>query len=703
MCLITAHYDPVVRGDDKLILEFNTESLENFNAKKISENIAAMRESADNQRELTTMLTSYRMQARAVGKGKEFDELVSRINKVNPPDELAIRYEYEFEDFAESETPYWDVFDQPTTLLRLQRLEVLASEARELGYKSFKKSYDAFQKNLRKLNVRMDGTSFQNPTNFPGQPMELDAGDWRCDAMGVVRETGNGGTETACIHPIMPVERFKNIDTNEEKIKIAYFNGKYWHYEIISKLNAFDASKVIQLAAKGVSVTTKTARALAEYLCYIEGKNKDIIPETESVGRLGYIGNGRGFSPYVDNIVFDGDANYASIYAAVSEKGDHTAWLKEAVKCRNESLTAHIILAASFASPLIGKIGCQPFFVHLWGVESGTGKTVALMLAASVWGNPEIGRYIQTFNATQVGHEKTAAFLNNIPMCIDELQLSKDSHGHSKFDVYQLAQGVGRTRGNKGGGIDETPSWSLCIITTGESPITSASNGAGAVNRVIDVECKAAEKVIKDGFLTSGCLKQNYGSAGKKFIESMTAEEFESAKLRYQELSKELTSSNSTEKQAMAAALIILADELADRFIFHTNKTLTVADMEGFLKDKADVSAGQRAYNFLCDWVAVNTNRFSITDNTGEFWGKIAEDENKVYIISNVFRKVLTDNGFDEKAVTSWLRSNYLITPDKNGKNTKYTSVGGRYARYVVMHLPHSDDWTADEYDGGLL
>ena len=157
------------------------------------------------------------------------------------------------------------------------------------------------------------------------------------------------------------------------------------------------------------------------------------------------------------------------------------------------------MLAASFASALIKKIGGLCFFVHLWGVESGTGKTVALMLAASVWGNPAIGQYVQTFNATQVGHEKTAAFLNNIPMCIDELQLSKDSHGRSKFDVYQLSQGVGRTRGTKSGGIDKTPVWDLCILTTGESPLTSDNSGAGAVNRVIDIECKAKDAVIKNG------------------------------------------------------------------------------------------------------------------------------------------------------------------------------------------------------------
>jgi uncharacterized protein (DUF927 family) len=366
-------------------------------------------------------------------------------------------------------------------------------------------------------------------------------------------------------------------------------------------------------------------------------------------------------------------------------------------------MTAQIMLAASFASPLLGKIGCLPFFVHLWGVESGTGKTVALMLAASVWGNPDVGQYIQTFNSTQVSCERTAAFLNNIPMCIDELQLSKDSHGRSKFDVYQLAQGVGRGRGNRAGGIDVTPTWRLCILTTGESPLTSDSSGAGAVNRVIDIECKASDSVIKDGFTTSSCLKKNYGFAGRKFIEAMTNEELKGAEQRYQELFKQLTESNTTEKQAMAAALVILADELADKHIFHTGKVVTVSDISKFLKDKSEVSAGQRAYNFLCDWVAVNASRFQTSDNNGEFWGKVDEYNNKAYIISTVFRKALTDNGFDERAVTSWLRANHLIEPDKNGKNTKYTSVDGRYARFVIMQLADVNNAEFDIEDIELL
>lgn len=669
---------------------------------EILKDIAYMSET---QEQLTINLTLLRNAAIRANSKKIFDQCldVAKNGGIAPEDMNGCewRFHYNAEDFGNSEEPYREVFNQPTAFLKQRALDRLTVEANKCGYKGFKATYKAFESSMRMGNS--SSGSLINPTDFPQQPIELECGEWHCDYTGVSKVMKDK-VEYACLHPIMPTERLVNIDTGEEKLRISFNKGKYWRDFIASKLDLFDASKVIKYSALGVSVTSKSAKLLSEYLCDIETLNPEIIPETESVARLGYIGDGQQFSPYVDNLVFDGDANYGNIYASITQRGNYTNWLAEARKCRSESLTAHIMLAASFASPLIGKIGCLPFFIHLWGVESGTGKTVALMLAASVWGNPDVGQYIQTFNSTQVGHEKTAAFLNNIPMCIDELQLSKDSHGKSKFDVYQLSQGVGRTRGNKSGGIDKTPTWSLCILTTGESPLTSESSGAGAVNRVIDIECKASDSVIKDGFETSSCLKQNYGFAGRKFIESMTEEEYSKAAERYQELFKQFASGNSTEKQAMAAALIVLADELADKFIFQTGKTLTVADLSVFLKDKADVSAGQRGYDFICDYIAMNQSRFlKPEDNSGEVWGKIVD--NKVWINASKLNKILTDNGFSKTAIMSWIDSNGLLEYNKNSSDrhkTVKTTVYGMRNHYYVLKLPNEqvgDEFIGEELD----
>ena len=78
-----------------------------------------------------------------------------------------------------------------------------------------------------------------------------------------------------------------------------------------------------------------------------------------------------------------------------------------------------------------------PFFVHLWG-GTEVGKTVGLMLAASVWANPEVGRYIHTFNSTAVGREKSAAFVNSLPLILDELQIVADRKTFDK-DIMLLA------------------------------------------------------------------------------------------------------------------------------------------------------------------------------------------------------------------------------------------------------------------------
>lgn len=98
------------------------------------------------------------------------------------------------------------------------------------------------------------------------------------------------------------------------------------------------------------------------------------------------------------------------MFRAVQSRGLVSSWLSAAQYMRRHSDAAKILLAASFASALVEPMGALPFFCHVWGIDSGTGKTVGLMLAASVWGNPAIGEYIQTFNGTVVGHEKQRLF-----------------------------------------------------------------------------------------------------------------------------------------------------------------------------------------------------------------------------------------------------------------------------------------------------
>lgn len=600
---------------------------------------------------------------------------------------IMARFTFTKEDFY-SEEPYAFVFSYASDRFRHDlEMNKMAEEAKKAGYTGFKKSYQAYLKSLHLKNAA--NVDRNNPSDFPDQPIELECGQWLCDATGVKTVDGTYGTVQACCHPIMPVERLVNIDTFEEKVNLAFYKSKRWRNIIVSKEITAVASKITNLAVRGIAVTSENAKALVKYLCDIENMNLDIIPEHESVSRLGYVDEGR-FSPYVDGLIFDGDAAYSNIFNAIKEpKGDFDEWLKIAKKCRSESMAARIMISASFASVLVQKVGNNSFVVHLWSCESGTGKTVALMVAASVWGDPELGVYIQSFNSTAVGHERMAAFLNNIPMCIDELQLAKDNHGNSRADVYQLAQGFGRTRGNKIGGVDKTPTWRNSILTTGETPIVREGSGAGAEARVIDLEVPMRQKVISDGRGVANAVRKNYGYAGRKFIENA---DFDRARELYKMYAEKLDKINIQVKQSGSAAIILAADALVSEMFFD-EKPMEVSDIQNFLKTNNDVSLGDRGYKYICDWVAINIKNFISNTDMAEMPTKIygmKDGSDWIYINQSVFKQAVEEGGYNSRALLSSLKSKGLIQTRAKSM-TKDKRIAGVHVECVVLKLPDAE------------
>lgn len=598
------------------------------------------------------------------------------------------------EDFISGLTPFEFVYSFRQNPFQHERMQKIMSDyAKKIGFIGFSKQYKAYCKSM---SMEAGQCQSDNPTNFTGQTLELNAGEWMADDSGVSRE-GFYGTEYACMHPIMPVERLVNIDTGEEKMRLAYRKGKVWRTTVVDKRVLASANKITELASAGVLVTSENAKLLVRYLSDLDALNYEAIPERKSVGRLGYIQD-EGFSPYVEGLIFDGDASFRSLFLAVEAHGSYEEWKKTALRCREMSLTARILLAASFASPLLEVLGALPFFVHLWGVDSGTGKTVALMLAASVWGNPALGSYLKTFDSTIVGNEKTAAFLNHLPLCLDELQLARDSKGRTQFDVYKLAQGVGRTRGNKSGGVDMTPTWKNTILTTGESPLIGQNAGAGAVNRVIDIECVSGSPVITEGREVSAAVKSNYGFAGREFVERLYSSEEERSGLMemYNTFFGILSQSDTTEKQAMAAAAILTADTAMCDWIFKRQcMPMSFEDIKKFLASKASVSLGERFYPVIVAWVAENRSHFETIQMPAQN-GTYGRIEGDIAYISKVrFDALCEENGVSSRSVLSWMKEKGLIRTQNKGCACR-KRVDGIPIQTIAVHIDFVREY-ADE------
>lgn len=564
---------------------------------------------------------------------------------------------YTREDYLEGTDPYeflYQFYDDKFVLDRL--LQRMSEQARKVRVTGFKKAFSEYVKKQMAL-ARPVGMAV---TQFEGQEVELDTGPWQADEYGVTISEDYREV-VACNHPILPVMRLVNIDTGVEKLVLAFRKGKQWRHTTADKRTLASRQSILELANVGVAVTSESAAYLVRYLHDIEGLNYDQIPEKQSVGRLGWIGE-EGFSPYVSELVFDGDANFRSFFESVKARGSLEEWLDLARQVRAaEGITARIVLAASFASVLVGPLGCLPFFVHLWG-GTEAGKTVGLMLAASVWANPEMGKYIHTFNSTAVGRERSAAFCNSLPLILDELQIAKDKKEFDK-DIYMLSEGVGRTRGNRSGGTDQTPTWQNCILTSGEMPITGAASGGGAVNRIVEVECR--ERLFSDPRGVANTAKRHYGHAGRLFVQRLTEGGFDEAEGLFNRFSSALRENDTTEKQAMAAALILTADQLATRWLFEDGRALSLEDISEFLRTRASVDQNGRCYDFLCEYVVQNRHRFCGESEQNEVWGAV--DRGRAYIVRSVFNRICQDEGYSPQAFLSWARKSKKIETKGKG------------------------------------
>ena len=587
--------------------------------------------------------------------------------------EIAVIPEYTAYDYYNSSAPYEWLYQFKDDKFKLKQMtQKMKDKAGSVGVKCFISLFNSYCE----MQAQRSGEMLANSTQFDGQDMELFSGEYVCDETGVFVHDKFGYEQTICRHPIMPVQRLCNVDSGEERLKLAYKKGRFWRSIVVEKSVLASSSGILQLAANGIMVNSENAKPLSTYLLEMEQLNYDLIPEQKSVGRLGWISD-HGFSPYVDDLVFDGETNFKHIFSAVKSSGSREAWVNVMRNLRSEKSPGRLFLAASFASVILEPCGLLPFFLHAWG-GTETGKTVGLMIAASVWACPKLGEYVTTFNSTLVGQEMNAAFLNSLPMCIDELQIQSSSGIHD-FDriIYQLTEGVGRTRGAKTGGLQKLNTWKNCIITNGEHPISNSSSGGGAVNRVIEFECD--EKVYSDLVGICAVISQNYGFAGREFVEYLQQDGmFEAVNAIQKEYYRELLKSDSTDKQAASASAILAADAIATELIFKDGNNLTVADLEKIMTKKAEVNVNQRALEYVYELAERNPNRFKANefgDYQGEVWGK--KEDDCIYFIKSVFDREMANAGFNSTAFLAWAKRMGYIDSDPGRRTKKAWILGG--------------------------
>ena len=82
-----------------------------------------------------------------------------------------------------------------------QAKNALSDMAAKVGYG--KRAFSEMLKSYTDMQSKTTGEIISNATRFTGQPIDLAAGDWEAEDIGITRVNASYGEDIACVHPIL--------------------------------------------------------------------------------------------------------------------------------------------------------------------------------------------------------------------------------------------------------------------------------------------------------------------------------------------------------------------------------------------------------------------------------------------------------------------------------------------------------------------
>lgn len=291
-----------------------------------------------------------------------------------------------------------------------------------------------------------------------------------------------------------------------------------------------------ELARMGLSIAPgKQQRdALASYVQVWPVENR-----ARCVERLGwhgavYVMPSESIGQDEEIVVFQ---NAHAIDPALSSTGTLDDWRASVARLSGGNSRLVFALSAAFAGPLADVAGEDSGGFHLRG-GSSSGKTTALKVAASVWGNP--ASYPRLWRATANGLEGLAALHNDGLLILDELsQIDPKEAGEA---AYLLANGQGKARASRTGAARQSARWRLLFLSAGEESLTALMARAGRkVNagqeiRLADIDADAgagmgAFEVLHEqpspaalALAVKDAAIRNHGVAGVSWLRKIVAD-----------------------------------------------------------------------------------------------------------------------------------------------------------------------------------
>lgn len=203
-------------------------------------------------------------------------------------------------------------------------------------------------------------------------------------------------------------------------------------------------------------------------------------------------------------------------------------------------------LGVGFGSPLMPFTGLDALVFHAGSTKSGTGKSLAVGLSASVWGHPV--RYRSKQSTSSVAMQQRAGLLGNLPLLSDEITAKNrtDFEWFPEF-CFDLSEGQGKDRMESGANKERLnlSVWSLLAFMSSNTFALDYMTGArkhsshGEVQRMLEWNPRESIDIAGDEVEIVKSLRDHFGVAGAQYA-AWLAVNRDLAKVVYEEVYKRL-------------------------------------------------------------------------------------------------------------------------------------------------------------------
>lgn len=312
--------------------------------------------------------------------------------------------------------------------------------------------------------------------------------------------------------PILAKE-FHNVERPQLLYEITWKQGNKKISEVVPASTIAIKKELLELSEKGFSVNDNNSKSLISFMDFYLLENE--IDQHYAVERLGNIKD-KFIHPILTNDVeiMALDQGEKQLLEGFEVKGTSETWKREVFERIKDQPKAVFMVLSSFASVIIKDLGIKPFITETSG-NSSQGKTTALEIGSTVWGNKSL---ISEWNATRVSIERKAAYLNSYPLLIDDTRKADERVLQSI--IYQFSGGRSKGRGSLKGSQKEY-TWNNIMLSTGEVSLNEyAKNAGGVAARVIPLGDEPLRNDSENIIQLQEAMKENYGAIGIDFLKA---------------------------------------------------------------------------------------------------------------------------------------------------------------------------------------